>query len=63
MDVRTREVVGCRIGDCSKTSAQALCDSLPSIYRQGAKIYTDHWDAYGAVLPAVSKQPIFWAIG
>ena len=46
MDVRTREVIGCYIGDRSKGAAQALWDSLPSVYRQCAKIYTDHWDAY-----------------
>jgi hypothetical protein len=43
MDTKTREVIGCHIGDRSSKSAQALWDSLPSVYRQCAKIYTDHW--------------------
>ena len=34
IDVKTREVIGCHIGDRSKASAQALWDSLPSVYRQ-----------------------------
>ncbi|MDZ4876837.1 MAG: hypothetical protein CLLPBCKN_008450 [Chroococcidiopsis cubana SAG 39.79] len=33
MDVVTREVVGCYIGDRSGKSAQALWDSLPAVYR------------------------------
>ncbi|RUS95018.1 hypothetical protein DSM107010_71480 [Chroococcidiopsis cubana SAG 39.79] len=33
MDVTTREIVGCYIGDRSGTSAGALWDSLPAVYR------------------------------
>ena len=58
MDVKTREVVGCHIGDRSKVSAQALWDSLPSVYRQCAKIYTDHWEAYRAVLPSKRHESV-----
>lgn len=61
LDVVTREIVGCFIGDRSKTSAQGLWDSLPPLYRQCAVIYTDGWEAYSAVLPSkrhrvVSKE-------
>lgn len=58
MDVKTREVIGCPIGDRSKDSAQALWDSLPRVYRQCAKIYTDHWDAYRAVLPSTRHESV-----
>jgi insertion element IS1 protein InsB len=58
MDVTTREVIGCHIGDRSKDSAQALWDSLPSVYRQCAKIYTDHWEAYRAVLPSTRHESV-----
>ena len=58
MDVKTRAVVGCHIGDRSKVSAQALWDSLPSVYRQCAKIYTDHWEAYRAVLPSKRHESV-----
>ena len=33
IDAKTREVIGCHIGDRSLKSAQALWDSLPSVYR------------------------------
>ena len=49
IDAKTREVIGCHIGDRSLKSAQALWDSLPSVYRQCAKIYTDLWEVYAAV--------------
>jgi insertion element IS1 protein InsB len=52
MDVATREIIGCHIGDRSQVSAQALWDSLPGRYRQYARIYTDHWEAYACVLPS-----------
>lgn len=52
LDVKTREIVGCHIGDRSKDSALALWQSLPGVYRQCAVVYTDHWEAYKAVLPS-----------
>lgn len=52
LDVKTREIVGCHIGDRSKESALALWQSMPKVYRQCAVIYTDHWEAYKAVLPS-----------
>ena len=52
LDVVTRELVGCHIGDRSKDSALALWQSMPGVYRQCAVIYTDHWEAYKAVLPS-----------
>ena len=33
IDAKTPEVIGCHIGDRSLKSAQALWDSLPSVYR------------------------------
>ncbi|MBD1821725.1 hypothetical protein H6F51_04325 [Cyanobacteria bacterium FACHB-DQ100] len=50
-NAQTREIVGTQLGDRSAVSAQALWDSMPPVYRQCAVIYTDHWSAYGAVLP------------
>jgi IS1 family transposase/transposase-like protein len=52
LDVKTREIVGCHIGDRSADSALALWQALPGVYRQCALIYTDHWEAYKAVLPS-----------
>ncbi len=43
MDTKTREVIGCHIGDRSSKSAQALWDSLQAVsIACSAKIYTDH---------------------
>lgn len=52
LDVVSREIVGCFIGDRSKESAKGLWASLPAVYRQCAVIYTDGWDAYKSVLPS-----------
>ncbi len=49
MDGETREIIGCYVSDRSTESAQALWNSLPRLYRQYARIYTDHWDAYACV--------------
>jgi len=51
LDAQTREIVGVHVGDRSAVSAQALWNSMPPVYRQCSVIYSDHWSAYGAVLP------------
>jgi IS1 family transposase len=61
LDVKSREIVGCSIGDRSQETAQRLWESLPGIYRQCAVVYTDHWEVYKCVLPrkrycAVGKE-------
>jgi IS1 family transposase len=58
IDAKTREVIGCHVGDRSQTSAQALWDSIPRRYRQYACIYTDHWEAYACVLPSKRHFPV-----
>ncbi len=52
IDVSTREIIGCPVRDRSAQSAPALWDSLPRRYRQYARLYTDHWEAYAGVLPS-----------
>ena len=61
IDVVTRELVGCHIGDRFSDSALALWQSMPAVYRQCAMLYTDHWEAYKSILPrkrhcAVGKE-------
>jgi IS1 family transposase len=58
LDVVTREIVGCHIGDRSKDSALALWQSMPAVYRQCAMIFTDHWEAYKAVLPSLRHRVV-----
>ena len=50
MDADSREIIGCHVGDRSRTSAQQLWQSLPAVYRQCAKVYTDAWGAYETVI-------------
>ena len=52
LDRETREVVGVHVGDRSAQGAQALWDSLPQVYREHARCYTDFWEAYQAIFPA-----------
>lgn len=52
MDVDTREIIGCHVGDRSRASARQLWQSLPAVYRQCAKVYTDYWEAYETVIPS-----------
>jgi IS1 family transposase len=61
IDRKTREIVGCYIGDRSRASAKKLWVSLPAVYRQCAVAYTDFWVSYGKVIPrkrhrAVGKE-------
>ena len=58
LDRETREIVGVHIGDRSVIGAQALWDSLPSVYRQYAFCYTDFWDAYGKIFPSKRHKAI-----
>jgi IS1 family transposase/transposase-like protein len=61
IDRKTREIVGCYIGDRSRESAKKLWASLPAVYRQCAVAYTDFWVSYEKVIPrkrhrAVGKE-------
>ncbi len=51
LDVETREIVGCYIGDRSGESAKALWRSLPPVYRQCAVFYSDFWVSYPVAIP------------
>jgi len=58
MDADSREIVGVYIGDRSTASANALWQSIPSVYRQCAVIYSDFWSAYERVLPSNRYQAV-----
>lgn len=58
LEVETREIVGCYIGDRSGESAQALWESLPPVYRQCAVCYTDFWASYPVALPSKRHQAV-----
>ncbi|NEQ26160.1 MAG: IS1 family transposase, partial [Microcoleus sp. SIO2G3] len=58
LDVATREIVGCYVGDRSSEAAMALWKSLPPVYRQCAIVYTDYWQAYATVLPSKRHRAV-----
>ena len=58
IDVQTREIVGCHMGDRSGASAKALWASLPAVYRQCAVCYTDFWSAYPVALPSKRHRAV-----
>ena len=58
MDAETREIIGCHIGDRSRESAIALWQSIPAVYRQCAKVYTDFWEAYVTVIPSKRHEVV-----
>lgn len=58
IDVETREIVGCYIGDRSGESAKALWRSLPAVYRQCAVCYSDFWVSYPVALPSKRHQAV-----
>ena len=61
LDKKTRDIVGCYVGERGEIGAKALWNSLPPVYRQCAVCYTDFWAAYAQVIPknrhkAVGKE-------
>ena len=58
IDAETREILGCHIGDRSRESAVALWQSIPAVYRQCAKVYTDFWEAYDTVIPSKRHEAV-----
>jgi insertion element IS1 protein InsB len=57
IDAETRESLG-STGDRSRESAKALWQSIPAVYRQCAKVYTDFWDAYVTVIPSPRHEAV-----
>lgn len=58
LDVVTREIVGCYIGDRSAEAVRQLWQSMPAVYRQCAIVYSDHWEAYAKVLPSKRHRAV-----
>jgi insertion element IS1 protein InsB len=56
LDVTTRQVLACHIGDRSRASAQKLWAQLPAAYRAQATFRTDAWDAYQEVIPRAQHE-------
>ena len=56
MDVNTREIIGCYIGDRSRESAITLWDSLPGVYRSMASIL-EKLGHKAVMIDAAASQP------
>ena len=56
LDVSTRQVLACQIGDRSRESARKLWEQLPAEYRARATFRTDAWDAYQEVIPSAQHE-------
>ena len=53
----TRRIVAWVLGDRSAATARRLWEHLPDEYRAGTWSFTDEWEAYQGVLPAVAHRP------
>lgn len=58
LDKKTREIVGCYIGERGEVGARGLWNSLPPVYRQCAVCYTDFWSAYAQVFPSKRHKAV-----
>lgn len=58
LDRDTREIVALHLGNRSRTSAKALWQALPPLYRQCAVCYTDAWEAYKGVFPSTRHRVV-----
>jgi len=47
-----RQIVAFHLGDRSKQSVQALWKKIPISMRKHCDINTDHWEAYGSIIPS-----------
>jgi IS1 family transposase len=54
---QSRQVVAMVVGDRSEATCRRLWDAIPQAYR-AAICYSDFWEAYAAVVPAVRHQPV-----
>jgi len=57
-DRMTGYVVGLYIGSRGVEGAQGLWDSLPIKYQEHASCYTDFWESYRKIFPAIRHKPV-----
>jgi insertion element IS1 protein InsB len=58
LDKDTQDIVGVYIGERSGEGAQGWWDSLPAVYRPCAVSYTDFWEAYAGIFPAMRHRAV-----
>ena len=57
MNRETREIVAYACGDRSEDTCRILWDRVPSDYKE-AIVFSDHWNAYQAVIPSEQHRPV-----
>ena len=58
MDVKTKQVIAFSVGDRSKRSARKLWKAIPNVYKQNAIFYTDQYEGYPGIIPAIQHRAI-----
>lgn len=58
MDVKTKQVIAFSVGDRSKRSARKLWKAIPNVYKQKAVFYTDQYEGYPGIIPAIQHRAI-----
>jgi insertion element IS1 protein InsB len=58
MDATTRQIVAFHVGERSRQSAEVLWQKIPTVYKEQATFYTDHYAVYPRVIPPAQHRPI-----
>jgi insertion element IS1 protein InsB len=58
LDATTRQMIAFHVGDRRRASAQALWASIPEVYQEHAKFYTDQYDVDKGIIPAERHKAI-----
>lgn len=58
LNVSNRSIVGVYVGSRDQNGANGLWASLPPIFRQCAVCYTDFWESYQKVIPAMRHRQV-----
>ena len=58
IDSKTRQVIAFYVGSRGDEGAENLWERIPTVYKENATFYTDHWDAYKNVIPAAQHQSV-----
>ncbi len=55
---KTKQVIAFYVGSRGDEGAENLWERIPTVYKENATFYTDHWDPYKNVIPAAQHQSV-----
>ena len=58
MAIHTHQIIAFFVGNRSKKSAQQLWNNITENYRQQATFYTDQYENYEGVIPAIKHRAV-----